>query len=254
MPTLGAQQRAHTAGCSYDDAIPRPADKPCTAARHGTAAAYRRGCRCDLARRAIARYENERRLDAMHDRSRTLPNVGAVRRLHALRALGYSARDLASRIGVDERNIARWPHRTWISRAHHDAVCRVYTELAATPGPDERARRHAARRGWQPPLWWDDDALDIPGAVDDIQYLETGADVDEIAIDRYLDGDATVTLTRAEKQAALTRLLHDGLSLSAAGARVGINNTYARRYAAEAGIDVGVGRDHARTDHLEETG
>jgi transcriptional regulator with XRE-family HTH domain len=135
----------------------------CTADRHGTLNAYRRACcRCPQARLLAARYENERTLDILRGQSRTLPNIGALRRVHALRALGWPTRELAERIGVHDRSISRWQHRSWISRELHDAICRVYDELADHPGPDERARRHAARQGWLQPLWWDADTIDDP--------------------------------------------------------------------------------------------
>lgn len=145
----------------------------CTANIHGTREAYKRhGCSCQLALRAVARYENERRLDAIQGRPRTLPNIGTLRRVQALRALGWSSRDLARRIGVHERNMSRWVHRTTISRRLHDAVCRVYDELADTTGPDTRARRHAERQGWLVPLWWDDDTIDDPTFDPLVEYAD----------------------------------------------------------------------------------
>jgi hypothetical protein len=40
----------------------------------------------------------------------------------------------------------------------------LFAELQSVPGPDDKARRRAARRGWQPPPAWDTDSIDDPAA------------------------------------------------------------------------------------------
>lgn len=194
----------------------------CSAERHGTADAYRHArCRCDTARKAMSLYEKRRHADILAGRPRTLPNTGALRRLHALRALGWPTRELAARIGVDERNIARWPHRRTISRQLHQAICRVYDDLADTPGPDERARRHAARQGWLPPLWWDDDTIDDPTYTPSLRDTTTKHDLDPVAVDRACAGQPPLHLTVAERNAAVERLAARGYSDAEIGAVLG---------------------------------
>lgn len=131
---------------------------------HGDARRYRDGCRCPDCTWAISRYQKDRIADRTAGRPRTLSNVGALRRVQALRALGWPARVIADRIGVHERNLCRWPHRRWISRRLYERICAVYDELSMTTGPDVRARRHAERQGWPPPLAWDDETIDDPDA------------------------------------------------------------------------------------------
>lgn len=92
---------------------------------------------------------------------------GAARRLQALNALGYSMRALADEVGLS---------MTWVQKlcAHPELqveagnarlVADVYQRLAMrvpvgadriSRGAVEHARRAAARKGWVPPLGWDD--------------------------------------------------------------------------------------------------
>jgi len=74
--------------------------------------------------------------------------------------------------------------------------------------------------------------------------------IDQVAIDRYVNGDLTVPLLREEKKAALVLLVKKGYTISAAGSLLGLNGTYTRRYADEAGISVPHGRDDA---HMTQT-
>jgi len=94
--------------------------------------------------------------------------TGTTRRLQALVAIGYTQTDLAARIGITPANSTRLFHsqgRVLASTARR--VESIYDRLAMTPGPSERARNHARKHGWAPPLAWDDDDLDNPDATPD---------------------------------------------------------------------------------------
>lgn len=111
------------------------------------------------------------------DRNR-VDATGTRRRLQALAALGWSHAALADRMGVERRNLPRLlrEDRT-VLMATARRVGRVYDELcwsfppADTPRQKQsvtRAKTNAARRGWAPPLSWDEDTIDDPAAVPDL--------------------------------------------------------------------------------------
>ena len=96
--------------------------------------------------------------------------TGTERRLQGLVAIGYAQSEIAREMGA---------HESWVSRliggygrsvnaATVARVREVYDRLAMTPGPSDRARRHARKHGWAPPLAWDEDTIDDPAATPDI--------------------------------------------------------------------------------------
>jgi hypothetical protein len=97
--------------------------------------------------------------------------TGTRRRAQALMAIGYTQTDILGRIG----RAYAVGYRLWHSRQQQvhaetaEKVAAIYDELAMTTPPDSwvtrRARRHASRRGWAPPLAWDDDTIDDPAAA-----------------------------------------------------------------------------------------
>lgn len=87
-----------------------------------------------------------------------VPSAPTARRLQALAALGWSLPTLAARLGWSA-SVAR--HRAYATRPSVQLgaarqVADLYEQLSGTPGPSARIRAAAARRGWQPPLAWDD--------------------------------------------------------------------------------------------------
>ena len=95
---------------------------------------------------------------------------GTIRRLRALVAIGHTQTALCSRLGVTPGNGCQLfrGERTWVTAATATKVADLYNQLAMTPGPSGRARRHAHTRGWAPPLAWDDDLIDNPNAQPDL--------------------------------------------------------------------------------------
>jgi biotin operon repressor len=176
--------------------------------RHGDYAGYRAGCRCDSCE--VAGYRYNTRLHADHDRGiyRTVPALGTARRIHALQALGWSLQTIGDQIGSSAQTLYRIANEqdvVWSST--RDAVAEVYERLCMTLADDRlagRKRLAAQRKGYRPPMAWDDIDLD-PDTAD-----ETDDDVlDEVAIERALQGHR-VTLNEAEKLEALTRHLEAG--------------------------------------------
>ena len=94
-------------------------------------------------------------------------SVGTSRRLQALVALGYNTVELG-------RLLDRSP--AWVSQLLHNRkpkvngdtardVIELYERLSMTPGPSQHARDRAIRRGWMPPLAWDEETIEDPAAA-----------------------------------------------------------------------------------------
>lgn len=111
--------------------------------------------------------------------------VGTTRRLQALVAIGYTQSYLADRIGWAPSNAARLFSAERSPRVQARTARQaeaLFCELQLVPGPSGRARRHAQRKGWVPPLAWDEDDIDDPDASpDSVRRSRTGF------VDRYQD-------------------------------------------------------------------
>lgn len=95
--------------------------------------------------------------------------TGARRRLQALAVLGWTTRALAFELDMERGAVGDiLTGRT--ARIRHgsaQAIAGCYGRLWNVAGPSERTRTWARQQGFLPPLAWDDDALDDPGAAAD---------------------------------------------------------------------------------------
>lgn len=98
-----------------------------------------------------------------------VPAVGTARRIRALVAIGWSLTELAAGIGWTLANLCNLiscrPDGVAVRTAQLVAV--LYERLSMTPsvGPlSGRARAMARRKGWVPPLAWNEGAIDDPAA------------------------------------------------------------------------------------------
>ena len=135
--------------------------------RHGTYAgavahwleARERPC-ADCAR-AEWRYRKRRKLRHLHGDAPTRPAIGYLRRIRALHALGWTGPEIARRSGLSIGTLR--------SIGYHDSgavlsetakkIEAVYEQLSMRRPEGtyaDRARSMAARKGWAPPLAWDD--------------------------------------------------------------------------------------------------
>lgn len=99
-----------------------------------------------------------------------VPALGSRRRLQALIAMGWTQTYLAERIGWTVANlcsITNGKKDRIIQRTASD-IGTLYEELSMSFGPSLRSRNHAFRKGWAPPLAWDD--IDDPDEV--VEHLE----------------------------------------------------------------------------------
>lgn len=129
----------------------REGEKPCDACRAANQIAQRRG------RKTRVLYGN-----------RCVPTLGTKRRVEALMCLGWSTASVAGIAGLssytDLWNIVNRPSGT-IRKATADRIAQVYDELSMRPPmPTTRGERisvaralgMAQRKGYAPPLAWDD--------------------------------------------------------------------------------------------------
>jgi hypothetical protein len=98
-----------------------------------------------------------------------IPGVGTVRRVRALVAIGWSLTELAERMGWSLANLCDLVSCRSDDVAVRTAqlVAKLYGRLSMTPnaGPlSGRARAMARRKGWVPPLAWNEGAIDNPRA------------------------------------------------------------------------------------------
>jgi hypothetical protein len=119
------------------------------------------------------RPETEERLLAVHA---TLDNLapaalvdatGTRRRVQALACLGWSASEVARRIGVAPTNFHRTLRKQRVHARTARAVRDLYDQLCMTPSPTPTAASTAQRaraNGWIPPLGWDEGDIDDPTA------------------------------------------------------------------------------------------
>ncbi|MBM4587609.1 hypothetical protein GS507_05305 [Rhodococcus hoagii] len=97
-----------------------------------------------------------------HPNQRTVLTIGALRRTRALQALGWSARDIGDRIGMEATALTAMQRRTRIDYRTWSRIRDVYEALSATPGPSKIARASAARKGWLNPFEWEGYDIDDP--------------------------------------------------------------------------------------------
>jgi transcriptional regulator with XRE-family HTH domain len=97
--------------------------------------------------------------------------TGTRRRARALVATGWSQARLARELGLTAANFCGMLRRDQVTAATARAVSDLYDRLWNQPPPEHdqrtriaasRARNHAEREGWAPPLAWDDDQIDHP--------------------------------------------------------------------------------------------
>jgi hypothetical protein len=128
---------------------------------------------CEPCGQAAYRYVKKCRLDKESGAPRSVPVLGTRRRIQALGALGYSYNQIGRAVGVDRSLIMRWAtasDRVLVHSATANKIAAAYEQLSMTLPDNSNNRRDyfrlmARRKGWVPPLAWDDidDPNETPG-------------------------------------------------------------------------------------------
>lgn len=98
------------------------------------------------------------------DGATSMPADGTARRIRALCRIGHSQSGIASHFGVQVQMINRMLRQPYVTSKWAARISDLYDELQAVDGPSASTRRQAERKGWPPPLAWDDDTIDDPKA------------------------------------------------------------------------------------------
>lgn len=204
-----------------DPGCPRPDLK-----RHDTYSSVRYGCTC---RAALA---DKRRYQKLHfhgyAKSRRLDATGTRRRLQALFVLGHSRKYLGDCLGIGERGVAWHLNDETVTLSFATRVKRVYELLSGTPGTSVRTQENARRRGWVPPLAWDDDEIDDPKAQPKGAVVSHG--IDEFAVQLAVKGElGKQKLTRREAHVAIRRMRELGVPTAEIARRANVSERTVHR-------------------------
>lgn len=134
---------------------------------HGKRSTYVAGCPCDACREGnrVAQADwSRRRLYGVEPS--LVDATGTARRLQALVAAGTTQADLACHLGVLPGNLGPLVNgeNPQVTARTRQAVAALYEQLWNPAHPDPRAVAHARRKGWAPPVAWDDESIDTPDA------------------------------------------------------------------------------------------
>lgn len=176
--------------------------------------------KCVACRRAHAEKRADyRRRRYLHHAPLSVDATGARRRIHALAAIGWSLAGQSRMLEMGDTAAHKITARKWLHVETAAKVRALYDELSMMPGPSVRARREAQRKGWAPPLAYDDDTIDDPHTEPSGVLTRDG--LDEIAVQRASRGER-VQLSRAERAEVVRRLTAAGLSAADIADRLGI--------------------------------
>lgn len=147
-----------------------------------------------------------------------ITDEGLRRRVRALSAIGWSARQIAREAGVNVDNIIKLRDgrpRRYVRSDFQQRVIAAYERLHMTPPKPSRwvtaQVQNARRKGWPPPLAWDDIDSDAEphGLPYEPRKIQLAEDFDPVVVMRLLEGDR-VPSTAAERAEALAQWVADG--------------------------------------------
>lgn len=209
--------------------------------QHGTRLAYDYDkCRCFDCRMANAIARTKYAAGEKPAREGRVPNAGTQRRLRALHAVGHTWKSIGERLGLRIQSVREVaglsPQHPW-TFCYIDTARRVeelYEEWwnvypAGTAA--HRARLSAKRRGYLPPLAWDEETIDDPEATPAV--MDGGPVIDAVAVKRVLDGNK-VDLNEAETDEVIKAMLRKGLSHTMIRKRLPVGGSRIQRLANEA--------------------
>jgi transcriptional regulator with XRE-family HTH domain len=170
--------------------------------------------------------------------SADVDSTGTARRLEALMANGWSRPALEAAVGLSVTAQLNARRGNPVTVATRNLVARRYEELWDTCPPAEtpmerraivRTSNLAKRRGWPPPMAWDDDTIDNPKARPQIgRQRSKHTIVDEVAVERLKRGQQ-VTVNILERRTAIAQLAEAGVRTGDIAERLGMTWTAAKR-------------------------
>lgn len=178
---------------------------------HGTRGRYQTGCLCRPCRDAEFRYAKKLKVDRLQYGSRLIDGTGTRRRLQGLAYMGWSRPLIGARLGITKQAVADLdrPGRP-VRRDTANRIARLYDELHMAPGPSSAVAALARKRGYQPPLAWDN--IDDPTETPHRPTMRDSDIIDEVVVWRMTQGHRVDTPTPAERVEATRRLAYLGHS------------------------------------------
>lgn len=141
--------------------------------------------------------------------------LGTRRRLQALTVMRWSLAALSQRTGLPDTTLSvlREGHTTRVAAKTANLIADVYDALADVDGGHAAAGERARRRGWLPPVAWDDpdDPAETGGRPSDDG--EEDDVVDEVAVERAVLGRPAFPVRLVDRREAVRRLTDEGWSL-----------------------------------------
>lgn len=89
-------------------------------------------------------------------------SIGAVRRLHALQAIGWPTSYLSGRLGLTQSTVAKYSTSARMRYKRWAEIRDLYEELSMTVGPAPKAAGWARKMKWQTPIEWEGYDIDDP--------------------------------------------------------------------------------------------
>lgn len=136
---------------------------------------------CADCTRAEWRYRKTRQMRHLRGDPPMVSSVGTVRRIHALLAIGWTGPQIAAEAGVSINAMRSIDYHgsTTVRSTTAAKIAAAYERMSMT-WPEghyaSRTRNTAKRRGWLPPLAWDD--IDDPDECPDLtEHRRTAADL-----------------------------------------------------------------------------
>lgn len=192
-----------------------------------------------LAREKVQRKTYERimgvSLESDTRETRFVDATATRRRLQALMVIGHSSRTLAELLGHgDHSGVLDITNGTPKIRALTELkVAAIYDDLWDKPGPAKRTAGIAKRKGWSPPLAWDDDTIGDPNSTPCGDWKPSTSN--EVLLEDWHDtfwehqGDVRAAATRlGVSWAALSRALYRART---AGATLSFYNVHSTKEA-----------------------
>lgn len=158
---------------------------------------------CDACTIAHCAAAKRRAMRAMNGVPAQAPALGTQRRIQALAALGWRMADIANAAGYTRGHeaVTRLLRVPTVQRKTADRIATAYDQLSGKPGPSNVVRTNAQKRGWAPPLAWDD--IDNDPAPKGMAARRQGkAGRPDITTARVEDFDFLVRNGETEEQAA----------------------------------------------------
>ena len=170
-----------------------------------------------------------------------VPRIGAVRRIRALMAMGWSHAEIAAAGAPNSARLINGGGHL-ITAQKWRAVRDVYDKLSMTPGPSPETRGWARARGYPPPLAWDDDAIDDATAVPQHEARENGECLwDPVAVELVIRGvgPRATSLTPADRAEVVATLASNGRSDLEIAERLHLSRRTIQRHRAAHGVPPG---------------